>query len=149
VPHFTLQVVPQGPLLIASIGVSEAKASALTDAKQAIPSRVQINAMVDTGASGTCIDPSVLRSLNLTPTGKASVNTPTTGGAPEVRDQYDVSLLIPGSLETHAPLYIPTLAVIEAELFVQQGFHALIGRDVLEMCILIYNGPVGQFSLAY
>lgn len=135
--------------MIAYIGVSAAKADALTAAKQDIPKRIQIRAMIDTGASGTCVDPSVLKSLSLTPTGKATVNTPTTGAAPEIKDQYDVSLAIPGALATHTPLYIPTLAVIEAELLVQQGFHALIGRDVLAMCMLMYNGATGQFSLAY
>ncbi|MGB8525089.1 MAG: aspartyl protease family protein, partial [Candidatus Acidiferrales bacterium] len=124
--------------MIAFIGVSAAKATALTTAKQPVPNRVQISAMIDTGASGTCIDPSILKALGLTPTGKATVNTPTTGATPEIKDQYDVSLTVPGAVATHAPLFVPTLAVIEAELLFQ-GFHALIGRDVLATCVLVYN----------
>lgn len=60
-----------------------------------------------------------------------------------------MSLAVPGALTTHAPLYIPNLAVIEAELLAQQGFHALIGRDVLAACVFFYNGVTKQFSLAY
>jgi hypothetical protein len=56
--------------MIAFIGVSDAKAAALVTAKQTAPSRIQINAMIDTGASNTCVDPSVLKSLQLTPRGE-------------------------------------------------------------------------------
>ena len=28
-----------------------------------------------------------------------------------------------------------------------QGLMVLIGRDVLQSCILVYNGPAGQFTL--
>jgi hypothetical protein len=38
--------------------------------------------------------------------------------------------------------------VIAAELSTQ-GIHALIGRDVLQDCILIYNGASGDFTLAF
>ena len=38
---------------------------------------------------------------------------------------------------------------MESKLFNQQGFHALIGRDVLAGCILTYNGAIGLFMLAY
>jgi len=149
VPHFTLVNSPQGPILLAYIGVSEARAAALVLAGQPIPAPQQIRALVDTGASGTCVDPSVLQALALTPTGNAVVNTPTTGQQPQQADAYDVSLFVPGSLATDTPLTIPTLQIISAELLAQQGFHALIGRDVLAGCILVYNGPMSQFILAF
>jgi hypothetical protein len=137
-------------LLTAYVGVSQARRTALQAANQAVPAMVQIRALVDTGASGTCVDPSVLvGSLGLSPTGSASVNTPTTGTQPLAADQYDVSILIPGATATHAPLHVLTIPVIAAELLQAQGFHALIGRDVLAECLLFYNGPTNQFTLAY
>ena len=148
-PFFTLQIVPQGPLVTAGIGVSEARKAALVAANVAVPNLVQIRALIDTGASDTCVDPSVLLSLALTPTGVVKVNTPSTGSQPHDTDQYDVSLLIPGAVATHPPLMVQNLPVISAELLVQQGFHALIGRDVLSMCLLEYNGVTKMFSLAY
>jgi hypothetical protein len=105
--------------------------------------------MVDTGASNTCIDPSVLQGLGLTATGKVSVNTPSTGSQPHEADQYDISLVIPGAAATHAPLSIGNLAVICADLLQQQGFHALIGRDILARCIFVYNSQVALFTVAY
>lgn len=46
-------------------------------------------------------------------------------------------------------LLFPILPVICAELLDAQGFHALIGRDVLRQCIFSYNGTIGHFTLAY
>lgn len=148
-PHFTLPLSPTGPLLNAFVGVSEGRRLALTAANQPIPNPVPIRALVDTGASGTCLDPVVLTGLGLNPTGSVTVNTPSTGSQPHVADQYDVSLFVPGSLPTHVPLTINTIPVICAELLQQQGFHALIGRDILSQCVLIYLGAVGAFTLAF
>ncbi len=77
------------------------------------------------------------------------MNTPTTGAMPATAEQYDASILIPGATTTHEPLEIPTLVVMAAELLVPQGFHALIGRDILAECVLLYNGTMEQFTLAY
>jgi hypothetical protein len=44
---------------------------------------------------------------------------------------------------------ISNLAVLCAELFQPQGFHALIGRDILARCLFTYNGDTGLFTLAY
>jgi hypothetical protein len=30
-----------------------------------------------------------------------------------------------------------------------QGFHALVGRDILSLCLLCYDGLQGSFTLAY
>ena len=144
-----MQLTPAGPILTGYIGVSLAKRNALTAANQPVPNVVQIRGLVDTGASGTCVDPSVLTSLGLTPTGSVTVNTPSTGSQPHTADQYDVSLMIPGALATHAPLSVPNLAVMCAELLLAQGFHALIGRDILARCLFAYNGTTNTFTLAY
>ena len=114
-----------------------------------VPNSIPIRGLVDTGASSTCVDPSILQSLGLTPTGIVTVNTPSTGTQPHTTEQFDVSLLVPGSAPTHAPLIISNLPVISSELLVAQGFHALIGRDILEECLLEYNGALGLFTLAY
>ncbi len=111
-------------------GVSHARRSALQAASLVVPNPIQIRGLVDTGAGGTSVDPSVLTSLGLTPTGSVTVNTPSTGSQPHTADQYDVSLAIPSSSPSHAPLFVPNMPVLCAELFAAQGFHALIGRDI-------------------
>lgn len=148
-PHFTIPIGPNGPLLQAIVGVSQARAAALQKANHAIPTPQSIFGLVDTGASCTCVDPAVLQALQLSPTGSATINTPSTGKQPHVANQYDVSLIIPGPTPSHPAFYIHTLAVVDAQLFAAQGFHALIGRDVLQHCLLAYNGATSLFTLAY
>lgn len=48
-----------------------------------------------------------------------------------------------------SPLIFQTIPVIAADLLEAQGFHALIGRDILSRCLFSYNGEVGIFTLAY
>jgi hypothetical protein len=147
VAHFTLQVAANGPILSALVTVSEARAAALNAVSQQIPPAVPIRALVDTGASCTCIDPSVLVALSLTPTGSVNISTPSTGSAPHSADQYDVGFAIPngGGL----PFFLRTMPVIASELLNPQGFHALLGRDVLQHCVFVYNGDMGFFTLAF
>jgi hypothetical protein len=129
------------------ISASEAKKAALIAARQSIPQVLLVRGLIDTGASCTCVDPVVLKSLNLKPTGSTSVHTPSTGGAPQSAATFDVGIVIPciGSV----PFILSTIEVIESQLFLSQGFHALIGRDVLSQCHFTYNGLGGYFNLAY
>ncbi len=150
-PHFTLQISQEGALVVAYFGVSTGRENALKEADQPVPSWAKTRALVDTGASCTCVDPSILRdSLQLIPTGRTTINTPSTGNAPVECDVYDVSLLVPSTdTEKEAPLMIAAMPVVCADLLQSQGFHALIGRDVLTRCVLSYNGSIGWFTLAY
>lgn len=147
VPHFTLQISSEGPTLTASVGVSQPRAAALKTAGQSIPQLMPIRALVDTGASCTCVDPSILTELNLTPTGIVNLNTPSTGTTPQQAEQFDVALFIPAP--NGLPLFIKTMPVVASQLLASQGFHALLGRDVLSQCLFAYNGEFGVFTLAF
>jgi hypothetical protein len=136
-------------MLDAVIGVSRERRSALIFAKSEIPPVVSIRALIDTGASATCVDPSVMRSLKLTPTGTISILTPSTKNDPVEHDQYDISLVVPAAAQAQPPLILHALPIVCADLLVSQGFHALIGRDVLRQCFFSYNGTAGHFTLAY
>lgn len=148
-PHFSLQISTKGALLGAFIGVSIPRRDALKAAGQVVPDLVQIQALIDTGASATCLDPSVLQTLNLTATGSAPIETPSTGGKPVIADQYDVSLLVPPGDLNQIPLIVETLPVLCLPLLVSFGYHALIGRDILTKCVFLYNGSIKFFTLAY
>ena len=107
--------------------VSQPRAQALTTAGRAIPSQLVIRALIDTGASCTCIDPNILTSLDLSPTGSVRVHTPSTGTQAVNQDQYDVSLIF---LHSKLSFTIPNIPVIASSLQMQ-GIDALIGRDIL------------------
>lgn len=94
----------------------------------------------------------VLNTLQLQPTGTTLMLTPSTGNTPVDADTYDVSILIPGASTagiTDPPLILQNVPVSASELFLAQGFHVLLGRDILQRCVLTYNGAIGLFTLAY
>lgn len=143
-PHLNLQISPLGPVIDVAVSVSNPRADALRTAGKPVPNPFQIRALVDTGASCTCIDPNVLSALGLSPTGSSPVHTPSTGGVAINIDQYDVGLIL---FTQTLSLTIGSLAVIATKLEIQ-GIQALIGRDVLKQCLLIYDGQLGVFTLA-
>lgn len=145
-PRFTLGLGPFGAVVDAFVTVSVERGAALQKAGQPIPNAVRVRALIDTGASCSCVDSSVIKELSIPPTGREKVHTASTGQeAPHEANQYDVGMVIPSG--TQAPLYLPNLPVVEAELE-HLGYKALIGRDVLARCILVYDGS-GFFTLGY
>lgn len=113
-----------------------------------MPNPINIQGLIDTGASNTCVDPAVLTALGLTPTGSTMMNTPSTGAQAVPVDTYDISLVVYAA-QPHSPLIHHTIPVVCSELLASQGFHALIGRDILKSCLLMYDGQSGIFSLAF
>jgi hypothetical protein len=148
-PHFTMPFPPGGPIVNAVVAPSQARQDALRAAGLPLPAPIRVRALIDTGASCTSIDPSVVAGLGLNPTGTAQVHTPSTGNTPHQALQYDVMIGIPGSDQSHPPAIFPTVPVITATLLGTQGFHALFGRDLLDDCVLVYNGSMKFFTLAW
>jgi hypothetical protein len=59
--HFTLAVdAAAGPVVLALVMPSRPRIDALTANNQPTPQPVPIRALVDTGASVTCVDPAVM-----------------------------------------------------------------------------------------
>ncbi len=148
-PHFTLPIESQGPMFNAIVGVSAPLRSALIEANQPIPNSIPVRALIDTGASCTCVDPSILQRLNLTSKGDIPVSTPTTKGTPVAVSQYDVSIAVPPANSGQPTLTFGTIPVACIELIDHQGFHVLIGRDILSHCLFVYNGSTGLFTLGF
>jgi hypothetical protein len=142
VPHLIQQIASGGPLLDILVGPSKPRADALRAANLPVPSAIQIRGLVDTGASCTCIDPAALQTLQLTPTGTIPIHTPSTGTQPHQTNLFDVLI------HPRLSLTIQAVSVAESHLAIQ-GIQALIGRDVLRNCLLIYDGQAGAFTLAF
>lgn len=147
-PHFTLQVSPQGAVVSAGIMVSSARQQMLESTGQTVPLPQMIRALIDTGASISAVDPSILTALGLTPTGEADIHTPSTAGVPVHTATYDVRIGILAGREGDVHFISETVQVTATGLE-SHGFQALIGTDILKRCILHYNGADGLFTLAY
>jgi hypothetical protein len=129
-----------GPRLDVEVHVPTAFEGLLVREGKPIPKPIVGKALIDTGASITAVDDSVITSLGVQAVGVATVLTP---AGQTQRNQYPVRFIFPGS-----PL--PNLDIHQAiggELL-GQGFVALIGRDALSSVVFIYNGPGGMITFA-
>ena len=97
--------------------------------------------MIDTGAGATAIDVSVCATLDIAPVGVKQVGT---AGGQTTQPLFPVSLHLPG---TGLPRFDISPA-IGCDLS-GQGILALIGRDVLSRCVLMWNGPMGHVILSF
>jgi hypothetical protein len=151
VPHLTLSLSTGRPLIDIFVGVSQARQGALTTAGQPVPAPIPARALIDTGASCTCIDLTVLKQLGIPSTGTTPILTPTTGLTPHTVNQYDVSIMIVFGTQRQ-PFQVlfnaHTMPVVDADLR-PQAILALIGRDILATGLLQYNGESELFTLAF
>ena len=144
-PHLNIQIGPLGPVMDVVASVSQPRSQALVVAGQSVPTPIVIRALVDTGASCTCIDPNILVSLGLSPTGSVSVHTPSTGNQAVNQDQYDVSLTF---LHSKLSFNIASIPVVASNLQIQ-GIDALLGRDILNDFLLVFDGQLGVFTIGF
>lgn len=120
----------------------------LTEAGQALPDGQSIDALIDTGASISGVDPTILAALCLSPTGQTQILSASSGAVGVSVPTYDVCIGIyaarPGDLH-----HISDTIRVTATDLSSRPFKALIGTDVLSKCILHYNGADALFTLAY
>ena len=147
---FTGRIRPAGSFLNLLIGVS-AKQQACFEAKgRSIPPLIPVQGLVDTGATMTCIDLRLPQELPLNPRGPMSTFTPSTGAPGVTSETYGVSLMILPTDQRKFPdrYHRPTLHVM-AQPLANQGFHVIIGRDILDDGILHYDGTRKTFTLKF
>jgi hypothetical protein len=144
-PHFTLPITPEGAVISLQIGLSAPRIAALQKTNAPVPQAVVLRCLIDTGASGTCVDAAALAPLGLTPTGTTLISTPSTGQTPHQCLTYDVGIMF-----AHQDGYrlFGTIAVVATDFSVQ-SIDGLLGRDVLGSCLLVYDGTAKTFSIAF
>jgi hypothetical protein len=144
-PIFNIAVTTEGPVVDLLVGVSIPRQNALRNAGLPVPSAIPIRAIVDTGASTTCIENHLIAPLGMAPTGTIHVHTPSTSGAPLQCDQYDVCLILPH------PIYNGTIQIVPIIGcgILGGSIQGLLGRDVLAFCNFFYSGLDARFSLSF
>lgn len=143
-PLITTAIEPDGLFVRCRIGPSRRRALELAKVSRPVSGPIDLRAILDTGASCTCVDSALIARLGLTPTGAVELHTPSTGGTPHRCEQYDVSLSVLFEKETHTFAAVPVVACD----FSGQGIDALIGRDLLGSFHLMVNGPYNFFTLS-
>ena len=146
-PLINVPIQQGGAIANALVGVSQARAQALIAAGQTVPAPVTGTFLIDTGATSTCVDAALIAGLGLPLIGRVMMQTPSTAGVPVACDQFDASFYIPGAAPD-AMLVIPALPLMAVTL-APQGIHGLIGRDILDRCMVTYHGPARFVTIAH
>jgi hypothetical protein len=134
------------------VGLAAPTIQTLRQAGRPIPPPGAARALLDTGANATCVDPGLLTPLvqasGLMPRRFVLANVPALGGS-QWAGEYLLSLIMVhpsgnprdnGVWRNH-----PT---VEQPLN-QLGYQVLLGRDILDACLFLYNGPGRSFVLGY
>lgn len=134
-----------GPVLSVEVSLPTSLAEILASQGEEMPSPVAGLALVDTGASRTCVHGQTLSVLGVNPIGVVSVGS---ASGQAQHDLFPARLRFPGE-----GLDVEFSSVVSVDLTGQavddRSIVALVGRDVLSRCILVYNGPGGFFTLAF
>jgi hypothetical protein len=111
---------------------------------------VQVPAIIDVGASISCVDPAIAQQVC---TGPSSVR-PISGfgaAAPVQCNTYNMALAVPHPATVPGAsqsLVISVLAMVAGDVQ-HQSAKVLLGTDVLEQCRFLYDGPNRSFELIY
>lgn len=128
-----------GPVLDLTVTVPESVEEALLAAGKPVPPPITVSMMIDTGASGSAIEPDVTAHLGLNPIDIVDLATP--GNDVVTCEVFPLRLHMPGGA-------VASATAIGAQ-FKGQGIQGLIGRDLLRFGVLIYIGPENQFTLSF
>ena len=129
----------RGPIVPVTLTVSDAHRQALEQAAKPSPRVVNGLALIDTGASHTCLDESTAKDVGLPVIDRATITSAS-------------------HADNNVPVFSAKLAIIRfSDINLErvpganlkpQGLIALIGRDVLSRAVLVYNGPDGSVSIS-
>lgn len=128
----------QGPTAQVALHYPAAIAQELINRGETLPNPVTGEALIDTGASVSCIDNEAARELGLN-----QIDVATMHSASHADQEVPVYYAAIELLGTGARF---ELKVAGASLKTQ-SLIALIGRDALGSSVLFYNGPTGQVTL--
>jgi hypothetical protein len=145
-PHLTFSTSPDGPALPVRIGVDGKNMADLHATGQTIPPPLALRGLIDSGTDITCVAPWVLRQLGLVSAGSSS--TQTAGGSVKV-NLFDVSVTISGPAGKAGPMLVRDQLIVMELTQALPNIDALIGRDILNDCLFILDGPGKQFTLAF
>lgn len=138
------QLLINGPVIAIEISIPSALANFYTTHKLPIPAPKIGFGLIDTGATRTCVDQSVISSLGVSPVGTATSGT---ASGPSTHNLYPTHVRF---IEENIDIdFNQCMGVnLTGQNAMGQPLIALIGRDILSNFLLVYNGPAGMFTLS-
>ena len=133
-------LVQRGPVFQVTIAVADQVAAELIKQGKTVQPAISGLALIDTGASVTCVDDETAQKLQLPIIDV--VRMASASHASHQANVYPIKLTITG-----LPIGINAPRAVGAALKTQ-GLIALLGRDILMHCTMHYNGVAGEITLA-
>lgn len=130
----------KGPALGIEIAVTTEYAEAVIKASGTVPSPINGTGLIDTGAAFTAVDSDVLTRLGVPPVGAIKAYGPT---GEEEQGIYMCQIKFLG---TDIPTIEHSVTGSKLQNF---GHIALIGRDILQYSLLVYDGKHGMWTIAF
>lgn len=134
-------LLDRGPVLNVEISIPTTLARLWDKQNLTVPGSQMGVALLDTGASRTCVDRDAIKELSIPSIGIERVYTPQ---GSEEQHKYPVRISFPGT-----PLPSVEFGSAYGASLREQGIIALIGRDLLTHFVFTYNGPGGFITLAF
>jgi hypothetical protein len=128
----------RGPIVQVSVTIEQSAGKGLTARGKTVPTPKSGFALIDTGASNTCIDEGAAKELGLPVIDVANMQSATHEKHP--CNIYPIQII--------TPIFTLNAPRAMGAALASQGLLVLIGRDVLQHCTFFYNGPMGQFTLS-
>ena len=140
-----------GPIIQVTIHLPDLVQRAYSERGDEVPAPVNGIALIDTGATITCIDRKAAEKASLPVTGVTTMSS--ASHANQECPTYASKIVFPSinfTVENAMGANLTSLGgkVIDTDINAGNDLIVLLGRDFLANAILIYNGPTGAFSLA-
>ena len=129
-----------GPRVQVTVSVEKILADQLVKKGDVLPQPIQGFALIDTGASITCVDEEVAQKLKLPVIDVQAMTSASHASVPA--NIYPVHFQV-----VPTPIEINLGRAMGANLK-PQGLVALIGRDVMRQWTLFYNGLTGEITIS-
>ncbi len=139
-----LAIGPDGPVLSVVVGHSAAFTAQMQRQGRWVPAAMPFDFLIDTGASICVVDPQLVAALSL-PLRSGPQATIVSAGTSVNVSQYDCSLFVADT--TGSGLDLRMANVIVSEIALNRPYAGLIGRPLLRLAELVYNGPRATFYL--
>ena len=126
-----------GPIIQVIVVPPQPVAEQLQKEGKQIPT-IKATALIDTGATATCINQDIVNALGLIAFDAQIVGT---AGGDVLQSFYDVGIVL--------PINQPNIVSVQSPCadLKNQPYQVLIGRDVLTKCTLFYNGADNSFTI--
>lgn len=144
-PHLKVPITRAGALVPVIISRSTTEAAELTRQGQRIPDPLPVLALIDIGSGDSFISARVVAHLEPATVGSEGRVSLGTGSKEVLHSQFQVDMTLPHHRHILTARNFP---VLQADCDCQ-GFPAVLGRDFLGTCVVVYDGEHGICTLCF